>query len=330
VTNTQDAEGVATQDEAIESLTQLDILKSGVVGSVVLVVNDNGSLGFSRLRPTPRANPALNDVVQRAAGAYSKSTVIPYAPGSDAAEEQIMWLSIAQVSMVQSIASTLVDPANTPLFDPDKAPLDDLRLAAMRVTVDGATAVFLQSVQGDQIVAQSKRMSMIVRKGVVDVPPDGDVLLFNRTVDAVAVGRVVFFTSRPRFERLFGYLQEMQSKASATFASVTAHLRIDGIADMATAVIGSPAMLGKMSSIQSKLDKYPQYVAALTMPKLVDFVSKHPECGVEVNGAGNATQLVFKRDAQHRFKILKLLDDDYLNSQLTTLGYDANSKNVTS
>ena len=97
---------------------------------------------------------------------------------------------------------------------------------------------------------------------------------------------------------------------------------------MATVVTGSPAMLGKMASIQRKLDDYPQYRAALTMPNLVAFVRKHPECEVEIQGDGDAAQLVFRNDAQHRFKILKLLDDDYLRSQLTELNYEANSKSA--
>jgi hypothetical protein len=37
---------------------------------------------------------------------------------------------------------------------------------------------------------------------------------------------------------------------------------------------------------------------------------------------------VFRNDPQHRFKILKLLDDDHLRSELTTLEYEANSKGL--
>jgi hypothetical protein len=64
------------------------------------------------------------------------------------------------------------------------------------------------------------------------------------------------------------------------------------------------------------------------MPKLVAFVRRHPECGVEVTGTGGDARLVFRNDARHRFKILKRLDDDYLRSQLTTLEYESNSKSA--
>lgn len=62
------------------------------------------------------------------------------------------------------------------------------------------------------------------------------------------------------------------------------------------------------------------------MPKLIKFVKAHPQCEVAIVGEGDDAQFAFTSDAQHRFKILKLLDDDYLRSGLTTLDYDANSK----
>jgi hypothetical protein len=42
-----------------------------------------------------------------------------------------------------------------------------------------------------------------------------------------------------------------------------------------------------------------------------------------VNGS---EQLVFHPDPQNRWRILKLLDDDYLHSSLTTVDYEVNSK----
>jgi hypothetical protein len=314
--------------EATAALAQLAALTASEVSSVILVVKDEGDqLEFSQLRPTPRAVPALSSVVQTAAKGYSDSELIGYSPAGVTAGRERMWIRVVDVPMLQAIADH-ADAANMRLFDPRKFSLAQLELATMRVTTDGVTGVFIQSLRGNQIVAQSSRVGMIVRRGIVDVPRKGDILLFSRTVDAVVVGDFAFFKDRPGFQRLFGYLQEMQQQASATFQSVTASLQIDGLEAMATVVTGSATMLGKMASIQRKLNKYPQYKAALTMPNLVKFIGEHPECGVTVRGDGAAAQLVFMNDAQHRFKILKLLDDDYLRSQLTTLDYEANSKSA--
>lgn len=314
--------------EVIASVATLASLAAADVSTVILVVRqDDDVLDFSQVRPTPRAVAALSTVVQAAAKAYSDIELIPYSPAGLTTGHERMWIRVADVPMLQAIAGN-ADPANMPLFDPRKSPLAQLQLATMRVEGDGATAVFIQSLRGNQIVAQSNRVGMIVKRGIVDLPGKGDILLFSRNIDTVVVGSFAFFRDRPGFQRLFGYLQEMQQQAAATFQSVTATLQIEGLEAMATVVTGSASMLGKMASIQRKLNQYPQYKAALTMPNLVKFISEHPECGVKVQGEGGAAQLVFMNDAQHRFKILKLLDDDYLRSQLTALDYEANSKSA--
>jgi hypothetical protein len=327
VTDTPGVVAPLTIEHAISARKQLETFVEGEVGNVILMIEQaNRLLDFSRLTPTPRALPALNGVVRGAAKAYSNCELIGYAPAGLTAGRERMWIPVADVPMLKAIADSTVDPANIRLYSPSKSPLDELRLAAMRVQVAPTTAIFIQSLTDNQILAQSTRIGMMVKRGVIDLPPKGDILLFSRTVDAVIVGTIAFFKDRPAFQRIFGYLEAMKAQAATTFQSVTATLRIEGLDVMTGVVTDSPAMLGKMASIQRKIERYPQYREALTMPKLVAFIAAHPECGVDVKGEGDDAHLVFVNDAQHRFKILKLLDDDYLRSQLTELDYEANSK----
>jgi hypothetical protein len=156
---------------------------------------------------------------------------------------------------------------------------------------------------------------------------DNNTLLLDRSIDAIVAGGYAFFANRKAFQRIFGLIEEMQARAAATFDLVTAGLRIEGFDEFrAIATSAQPAMLGKMASIQQKLDRFPGYAGAITMPNLVTFVRDNPQTGVELVGDGEDARLVFRSDIQHRFKILKLLDDDYLESALTHLQYDANSK----
>lgn len=318
----------SARDRAGAALAFLSGMTGGAVSSVVLMVRRvDGDLEFAQLVPTERALPALNGVVQAGAETYSNSSLIDYDSAATTADDELMWIRVSDVAMLQAIADGTGDPANMPLFDPATARLAQLKLAAMRVTVGDTTAVFIQSLTGNQIVARSRNgVGMIIRRGMIDAPPRGDILLFSREIAAVIVDDIAFFKDRAGFQRIFGFLEEMRQQATATFASVTKNLRIEGLDEMAIAVTRSPQMLGKMASIQRKLNDYPQYVAALTMRQLVDFVGKHPECSVDIVGEGDDARLVFVNDVQHRFKILKLLDDDYLQSQLTTLDYATNSK----
>jgi Domain of unknown function (DUF4868) len=327
---TQAEQPTPRRDDAVASLTTVAQLAAGEVATVMLMTRQaDGLLDFWQLRPTPSAVSVLNEVARNAATRYAASEVIDYEPSALTSGPQVMWLPVTNVPMLQSIADEVGDLANIDIFDPARANLGRLRLAAMRVTNNAASGVFLESVSPGQVIAQSRnRLGLLVRRGTIDTPPQGNLLLFTRTIAAVIVGDVVLFSDRPVFQRLFGYLEEMQQRATETFLAVTAGLQIEGIEAMGDVVTRSPAMLGKMASIQRRLDTYPQYKAAYTMPKLVDFVNRHPQCQVEISGSGEDARLVFNNDAQHRFKILKLLDDDYLRSELTQLDYDANSKSA--
>jgi hypothetical protein len=67
----------------------------------------------------------------------------------------------------------------------------------------------------------------------------------------------------------------------------------------------------------------------MTMSKLLAFVRMNPGCGVDLVGSGPTASLAYDNTPQKRFKILNLLDDDFLHSQLTELEYEANSKSRT-
>jgi Kiwa KwaB-like protein len=324
-----DHPGEVSDEQALATLGALARLGQGTVTGVILVQQNRANPPhITQLRPTTRAGAALTDVVRAAADVYTDREAIRYDPAMSAGESQVMWIGAAKVPLLSAMVAGAANLSGLPLFDPKKNPLADLQLAAMRAVSTDIDAVFVQSLRGNQIVAQSRQMGVIVRRGFVDVPPSGELLLFSRDVAVIVAQGIAFFTDRRGFERLSGYLDELRRNAADTFLTVTQGLRIEGFEQMATAVTGSPAMLGKMASIQRKIDEYPAYRNALTMPRLVAFARAHPEYAVDVAGEGNSARLVFRNDPQHRFKILKLLDDDYLRSELTSLGYEANSKSA--
>jgi hypothetical protein len=63
----------------------------------------------------------------------------------------------------------------------------------------------------------------------------------------------------------------------------------------------------------------------MTAERIIDFAEERgiPIDTEEVEGE---RELVFRRDPQRRWRILKVLDDDYRHSSLTDTDYEANSK----
>ncbi len=316
------------QDAALQALVSIPDLVNHEINGVLLVLKaPDDEYSLAQLRPTKAAAPALLQVGRAATKRYQDCEMINYAPATNCVGKQIMWMALNEVPLLQSIVNDSSDLANIDLFDPKKQKLAQSRLTAIRVDAAVGPVVFIQSMAGSQIVARSTKFGVLLREGVIDVP-SGELVLLNEGVTAISAGQFVFFNNRSSFQKLFGILEELRAQAEETFREVTGDLRIEGFDEMLSAVTSQTQMVGKMASIRSKIQQYPKYKEALTMPKLVAFVESHPECKVEVVGEGDEAKLAFRSDPQHRFKILKLLDDDYLRSELTTLGYEANSKGL--
>jgi hypothetical protein len=70
----------------------------------------------------------------------------------------------------------------------------------------------------------------------------------------------------------------------------------------------------------------PSYAAAMTIDNIVAFAKKNPTLDIDFEGQSGKEELVFHPDPQRSWKILQLLDDDFLVSDLTKFRYESNSK----
>jgi Kiwa KwaB-like protein len=326
MSNVQGATSQPDQAAAVQQLASIPDLDGSQIGGVLLVTEDSeGEHDMAQLQPTEKATPGLLAIGQKAIRYYRDCEVLDYDAATTCVGKQVMWMSLPDIPLLDSIVNESADMANIDPFDPRRTKLSSARLTAIRVEAEPGPVVLIQALQASQVVAQSSKFGVMVKRGVIDVPK-GDLLLLNESVTAITSGGLIFFSNRSAFQKVFDLLEEIRKRAEETLRDVTADLSIDGFDQLLAAVTSQSQMLGKMASIQSKIAKYPKYKEAITMPKLIAFIQTHPECKVPISGEGADAKLVFQPDTQHRFKILKLLDDDYLHSELTSLEYESNSK----
>jgi hypothetical protein len=157
-----------------------------------------------------------------------------------------------------------------------------------------------------------------------------DPLVIDRGLRLIVVGGAVAGTvvmqSPATYQSMFGALPELRKSAERTYQASIGKLDIVDGDKLEAACRTDLNMMRKLVSIQAKLDR-PGYADAVTMPALVSFLKAHPKIDVPVQDPdGPHPKLVFSSDAQHRWAILKLLDDDFLRSELTDITYEANSK----
>ena len=71
--------------------------------------------------------PALTQVARTAASTYVDCEVIDYEPAAATNDGQVMWISVADVALLNAIVAESADMADMPIFDPGRSSLGDLR-----------------------------------------------------------------------------------------------------------------------------------------------------------------------------------------------------------
>jgi hypothetical protein len=281
-----------------------------------------------RVRLDPSLEDEFRDAIRDKVGELIDLTPREYAPAAERSPGEFMYVSADDPPLLATIEGD-VDTGDAPLFDPRTNEADGLRLFVTRVTLSGGPSItFYRELRPTAVLDRSRFFAAAWSNGRYNKIRTENTLLFDRKFDAVVIDGVALFTSKATFERIFDFLQEVRRNAVETYDMVIDGLRIDGAPRLYEACTTDPNMMAKMASIRRKLESDPAYRDAMTMPKIVAYVRNNPATGVEITGSGPSATLVFHADPRRRWKILRLLDDDYLSSVLTSHTYEANSKSA--
>jgi hypothetical protein len=258
---------------------------------------------------------------------WGKYSLIQYLTSRALPDSHLMWVRTDNVAMLNTL--DLDDDARSaaPAFAMDDATKANLKMTitTSATEADDFRATVFRITRNTARLARSKRLATVFRNGTFD-RIDDEVLLFNHEIDAVATEGFVFFSKKRPFERSFEFLEDLRAHAGETFEHATRQLRILGISELRSAATSDINMMAKMASIRRKLEENPAYAAAMTMPNLLRFIDSHPGVEVCLEGEGEDRRFVFQSSPATRYKILKLLDDDFLTSDLTRLDYEVDSK----
>jgi hypothetical protein len=187
VSPTQVSKQVTTpRDAALDALRSLSQVDGAEVSAVLAVTQVAGKPAeFAQLRATENAASAFHTVAQATATKLRECELIEYGPASFATDEQVMWLNVAAIPLLQEIDEGSAGLTELPLFKGSKSDVTNLRFAAVRTTNGDHQAVFVHTAVDP--VARSKRLSVVVSRGVIDTPRNGDLVVIGREVAAVVV-----------------------------------------------------------------------------------------------------------------------------------------------
>ncbi len=199
-------------------------------------------------------------------------------------------------------------------------------LLALRVAAPDGRALgrLYQAFSPEKALAHSKKI-LAIWNGEQFTSLDPQPLVIDRSLRLFAFGDVVVMKNNSAYESLFGALPDLREQAAATFTATLGKLQIVGGDELQAACESDINMMHKLLSIAHKMDQ-PGYPKALDMASVLAFLERNPHIDVPIDTSGSSPALVFRSQPQHRWALLKLLDDDFLRSDLTNINYEANSK----
>jgi hypothetical protein len=184
---------------------------------------------------------------------------------------------------------------------------------------DGRKAFFFRSFSASAELKRKRGAALVARNGTFHVV-DERIFLFDESIDAFVFDGYLYVIRKRDYRRIFDQLDVIRRNAQQAAQELHAKVPIANFAEFEEACSTDSRMADKMLAVRER-DYFDQLSYAMVSPVIDEFGLDIPT--TTTNGE---VQLVFKTSPGERFRILKLVDDDYLASSMTNHRYEVNSK----
>lgn len=147
-----------------------------------------------------------------------------------------------------------------------------------------------------------------------------DIFVFDERVDCFVFADYLYVIRKHEYRRIFDQLDQVRRAAKRAAAELHARVPIANFDEFASACAAQAGMADKIIAA-TKRDYFDSLTVDLLKPVITEFGLDIP-----VTTSDGHEQLVFQTDPEHRWRIVKLVDDDYLKSSMTNHRYEVNSK----
>jgi hypothetical protein len=265
------------------------------------------------------------DVLEEYAKEYHQNNieVREYATESKPDAYQIEHLDITDHDSILKQIEPLVALQDMETFDENEHFVHGLRFYVIRIKplndADGAL-YFYRSYTSKKLLSQSPFFA--VWRGQYEYDRvDQPVFLFDRHIDCFSLGKDLFILKKDNFHHIFRFLEAVKRVAQETLEIIEMSVPIQNFEQFALDCQRHPLKMAKLKNIAQK-----SYLRMLNIDKIKKVIEKYElkKQGVEIVTVNDKQMLLY--DARKPWMLLKLLDDDYLWSEMTEQGYEVTEK----
>lgn len=241
-----------------------------------------------------------------------------YKPTSKLDSHEIEYIKLDEHDSIREQIESLSDLAQLNVFKEEEDFVTNLRFYAVALTPkNGDAAYFFRSYSPKMELSRSRRFAIMMRNGQYDRCEE-NLFLFDRAVDCMVYDGYLFILGKDKFQKIFQFYEMLIKTAKSTLKTIKAHIPIDDFEAFEQACEGHLQKIAKLKNIAGK-----PYLKDLTLGDIKKAIKKY-NLPIKTTGTGPNEKLHF--DASDKWAILKLLDDDYLESVMTGNQYEVNSK----
>lgn len=249
-------------------------------------------------------------------------SVRAYTAGFKPDNHEIEFIDLAEQNVIADYVAFFPDPpSNAALFIPDVDFLADLVMYAVIVQTPTGRLLFFRKYDSKQEITRSRFFCALFSNNAYDTVRD-PLFLFDSNIDCIAADGVLLSLNKHNMQMMFAFFEQMTACAMQCLDTIRIKVPIAKFDIFSAKCKDQLNKLTKLANIANK-----PYLQKVTMADLKRTIKKF-KLPIKTVMEDDVEKIDF--DPKQPWVILKLLDDDYLGSQMTKLQYEVNSKRTVS
>jgi hypothetical protein len=252
-------------------------------------------------------------------GAKDELVQRQYDAGSKPDSHEVEFLDLADHDSIDAQVNSLASLANIPVFKIDDKFIAGIRFYAIVFQCGkNSPLYFFRTYTPKKELSRSRQFAAFFSSGTFDSIKD-PLFLFDHKVDALSYDGAMYIFNQHNFQKIFRFFELVAETAAKTLETIKTHVPIANFDDFEKACSGHLQMQAKLKNIASK-----PYLKKMKMADIKKVLKHFPSLGLKTVEKNGKEMLVF--DPKNKWALLRLLDDDYLDSVLTGEKYEVTGK----
>lgn len=242
--------------------------------------------------------------------------VIEYDP-SITPDRKVLWEQDSEnVPFYNHFHNLIETTANIVWYNTSNLPYCDIWAYWIKIYGSGNYFYLIKKVTSSKVIETGGKLAMIF-EGQVFKNLETDILTMDGTFDAIFCNKVLLFENKQNFEQALLYQEVKHAIAEETLDAIGERNFIENFEQVRDFLKDDYHSINKLNKIKEK-----PYFKTLSFANCKRIIEEY-KVPIDIDETNNKFNITSKAQAKH---FIKVINDDYLLSELTNLKYAANSK----